>query len=186
MWRSSFFCKTSHQSVFSRTENRSGSVGRTYADDTSRGSPAVFTSSLSLAFLLDCLISVRHIAEVPGEDWRIVVHALLFVVYRAPTARERGNRFWSFQVRRCCKNLFFPRGRSRPPAFLAFYALLFAETLDIVALRLVRKEKLAEAMLSPLFLSLSHARMMVLLLFFFSSFKSRNVEAFRQRAHFSI
>lgn len=79
-----------------------------------------------------------------------------------------------------------PSRTQQTPAFLAFYALLFAETLDIVALRLVRKEKLAEAMLSPLFLSLSHARMMVLLLFFFSSFKSRNVEAFRQRAHFSI
>lgn len=169
MWRSSFFCKTSHQSVFSRTENRSGSVGRTYADDTSRGSPAVFTSSLSLAFLLDCLISVRHIAEVPGEDWRIVVHALLFVVYRAPTARERGNRFLEFSGEAVLQKPLLPSRTQQTPRFSGILCTAFCRNPRHCSLATCKEGEIGRGdALSFIFISLSRAHdgSFVILFFF--------------------
>lgn len=97
-------------------ENSSGSVGRTYADDTSRGSPAVFVVSLSHSYSRH-LISLCHIAEVPGEGWHLAVVSLLFET-PLQSAKER-ETCPEFRRRRSCK-LFPSRNTQQPLLFWRF------------------------------------------------------------------
>lgn len=99
-------------------ENSSGSVGRTYADDTSRGSPAVFVVSLSLLLaMFDFTVSHRR-----GTGRRMALCGSL-LAFRSTSSSGRQGRERKmcpkFRQRQSCK-LFPSRNTQQPPPFWRF------------------------------------------------------------------
>lgn len=126
------FVQTSHQSVFSRVWRTVAAALEEPMQTTLPEAVLPFSSSLSHSYS-QCLISLCHIAVVPGEGWHFAAVSLLL---EAPPLQDaKGER------ERCARSLdsgrvanFFLRGTHSNPRLSGVLCTAFAEYPDFVAL----------------------------------------------------